>query len=120
MFAPKELFSVAPKDQAQPKPRLIFSSILSLCGGFRGLGAFVCCILQSCLSLNGESSETGSVVSGDVGEDLAIEAVAGKFKTVDERRVAHAVDPARGVDADDPESAILALLLFAAGIGKFQ
>jgi len=79
-----------------------------LCGGKRVLGR------------DGEGGEAGGVVGGDVGEDLAIEGVAGELETVDEGRVAHAVEAAGGVDTDDPESAILALLLLTAGVGEHE
>ena len=75
---------------------------------------------QGCLGLDGEGGEAGGVVGGDVGEDLAIEAVAGQLEAVDEGRVAHAVQLAGGVDADDPEGAELALLLLAAGVGEHE
>ncbi len=46
---------------------------------------------EGCLGLDGEGGEAGGVVGGDVGEDLAVEAVAGQLEAVDEGRVAHAV-----------------------------
>src|ERR1700733_3989864 len=109
------------KEKARPKPRLLLCCQLTLCGVRRTvLRVLVGCYLQSCLCLNGKSSKTGSIVGGDIGENLAVEAVAGKFKAVDKGRVAHAVDPAGCVDADDPERAELSLLLFASGVGELE
>src|ERR1700744_1217975 len=72
------------------------------------------------LSLCGESGEAGGIGDGDLGEDLAIEAVACLLEAVDEGGVAHAVDAAGCVDTDDPERAVLTLLLFTAGVGELE
>src|SRR5260370_19997349 len=84
------------------------------------LGVLVGGYFESCLGLRGEGSEAGGVVGGDVGEDLAVEAVAGELEAVDEGGVAHAVDAAGCIDSYDPEGAELALLLFAAGVGELE
>src|ERR1700733_1611515 len=93
---------------------LLGSSGAAICG------VLVCCNLQGCLCLHGKSGKASCVVGGDIGEDLAVELIAGELEAVDEGRVAHAVDAAGCVDADDPESAELALLLFTAGVGELK
>src|SRR5271168_4946643 len=90
------------------------------CGLGAVLGVLICCDLQGGLRLFGEGGEASGVVCGNVGEDLAIERIAGELEAVDEGRVAHAVDAAGRVDTDDPEGAILALLLLAAGVGELE
>src|SRR5580704_14965298 len=76
--------------------------------------------LQGCLGLNGKGSKACGVVGSDIGENLAIQAVAGELEAVDKGRVAHTIVAASCVDADDPEGAVLALLLFAAGVGELE
>src|SRR5882757_5991792 len=90
------------------------------CGLGSGLDALVGSSLESCLGLDSEGSEARGVVGGDVCEDLAIQLIAGELEAVDEGGVAHAVVAAGCVDADDPEGAVLALLLFAAGVGELE
>src|SRR6185437_13142035 len=85
-----------------------------------GCGTCVLRCLQCCLGLLGESGKAGGVVGGDVGKDLAVQTVAGQLEAVDEGRVAHAVDAAGRVDTDDPESAVLPLLLLAAGVREHE
>jgi len=103
--------------EAAPSPR----NRSPLGSGLRSiLSALIRSLLQSGLGLSRECSETRSVVRGDVGQNLTVQTIAGKLQPVDERRVTHIVDPAGRVDADDPESAELALLLFASGIGEFE
>jgi len=88
-------------------------------------GSLIFCVLVSGrlkgrLSLHGEGGKARGVVSGNVGEDLAIEAIAGELEAVDEGRVAHAIVAAGSVDADDPEGAVLTLLLFTTGVGELE
>src|ERR1700677_2535513 len=89
--------------------------LLRYCGSliFRVL---VSGLLKSRLGLHGESGKARGVVGGNVSEDLAIEAIAGELEAIDKGRVAHAIVAAGCIDTDDPEGAILALLLFAAGV----
>src|SRR5690606_23699604 len=61
--------------------------------------------------------EPARIVEGEVREDLAIELDAGLLHGGDELAVAHAVRAGRGVDARDPQGAVVALLGAAVGVG---
>src|SRR5260221_561887 len=78
------------------------------------------CSADSALGLFGEARKRGCVVHRQVREDLAVQLNAGNFQTVDELAVAHPTQFGGGADADNPQRAVLALLLLAAGIGKLQ
>src|SRR5271170_1136735 len=77
-------------------------------------------VAEGGLSLLHECGEAGSVIYSDVRQHLAVELDSGGLKTVDELRVADVVDLGRGVDAHDPERAVLALLLLASAVGELQ
>src|SRR5271170_5945224 len=77
-------------------------------------------VAEGGLSLLHECGEAGSVIYSDVRQHLAVELDSGGLKTVDELRVADVVDLGRGIDAHDPERAVLALLLFASAVGELQ
>src|ERR1700722_18623725 len=107
------------KKKARRLPCLKFWNRDRLCCGCGALcSVLVGGGLEGGLGLDSESSEASGVVGGDIGEDLAIERIAGELEAVDEGRVAHAVDAAGCVDTFDPEGAVLALLLLAAGVGE--
>src|SRR6185437_2448299 len=72
---------------------------------------------QGLAGLLGEHSKGGCVTNGEIGEDLAIDLDAGLAESVDEGAVAHVVDMGRGIDADDPELAELALFVLAIAVG---
>ena len=72
------------------------------------------------LRLLGEAFKCAGIVHRQVGQDLAIQFHSALFEPVDELVVAHPVQFGGGADADDPERAILALLLFASGVGELQ
>ena len=59
-------------------------------------------------------------MDGNVGQDFAIELIAGLLEAADELRVACAVQLGGGGDAHDPERAKLTLLLAAAGVGELE
>src|SRR4029077_12537242 len=56
-----------------------------------------------------ERTKGGRLAHGDVGEHLAVDFDLGRLQPRDEPRVRDVVLAARGVDADDPEAAELAL-----------
>src|SRR5689334_2008973 len=72
------------------------------------------------LSLLGQRRKACCVLHCDVSQDLAVEFDAGYLEPVHELAVADAVQLGSGADADDPDGAILALLLLAAGISKLE
>src|SRR4051794_10957159 len=57
---------------------------------------------------------------GDIGQDLAIELDSGLFESIDQLRIARAVQLSGGRDAHDPQRAELALLLTTADVGELQ
>src|SRR6202030_1782308 len=59
-------------------------------------------------------------VNGEFGQDLAVKFYAGQLKTVNELRVADAVELGGGADAEDLKGADLTLLLLAADVGEFE
>src|ERR1700742_1655847 len=77
--------NVTDKRRAWPEPRPSCPS----CGKLRRnlLGA-----LEPGLGLHSKCGETCGVVGGDVGEDLAVEAVASLLEAVDKGGIAHNVD----------------------------
>ncbi len=84
-----------------------------------------CCLrggltTESSFGLCGQSSKACRIVGGNVGKDLAVQAVARLLEAVDERRVAHTVQTRRCADTHNPQRAELALLLLAANVGKLQ
>src|SRR4051812_25887469 len=80
----------------------------------------LCSLTERRFGLRREAGKRGCVLGGDVREDLAIELDAGLFQSADERAVTHAVMLGGCADADDPDGAVLALLLFASEVGEFQ
>src|SRR5215204_2709411 len=66
--------------------------------------------------LLGKASERLGVADGDVREDLAVELDAGLLQAVHELAVRHALLARRGVDANDPETAEVALLVPAVAV----
>src|SRR3954451_3679466 len=70
--------------------------------------------------LRREAGKCSGVLYGDVSEDLAIQFDSTLFQSVDERAVAHAVQLGGRTDTHDPDRAILALLLFASGVGELE
>ena len=72
------------------------------------------------LCLFGQAFKPAWIIHGDIGQDLAIQLDAGLFQSVDELAVAQAVQLGGGADADDPERAVLTLLLLASGVGELQ
>ena len=69
------------------------------------------CLSLRRLGLFCQLGKAGGVLHGDVGQDLAVQLDAGLLQSVDELRVAGAVQLGGGGDADDPQRAELALLL---------
>ena len=67
--------------------------------------------LQRVLGLFDQGIKGHLIADGDVGQHLAVEADIGGLETLDEAAVADAGTAAGGVQADDPQSADLALLL---------
>ena len=59
-------------------------------------------------------------VDGEVREHLAVELDAGGLEAAHQLRVGEPVLARRGVDADDPEAAVLALLVLAADVGVLR
>src|SRR5882762_2096115 len=78
------------------------------------------CPAERALCLLGEVLKGARVFDRQVGEDLAIQFNASFLQTADELAVAHAVQLGGGANADDPQRAVLALLLFTPGVGKLQ
>src|SRR4051812_35669260 len=70
--------------------------------------------------LLGQLGKSCRVLHRDVGQNLAIELDAGLLQPTDEAAVADAVLVGGGVDAHDPQRAVLALLLLAAGVGELE
>ena len=73
--------------------------------------------LQRVLGLFDQGIKGHLIADGDVGQHLAVEADIGGLETLDEAAVADAGTAAGGVQADDPQSADLALLLLAIAVG---
>src|SRR5580700_7193738 len=95
--------------------------------GGNALPCLVCCnsvnlggCAQSGLRLPDQRGESGCVVHGEIGEHLAIQLDAGLLQAVDQLRVRDAVDLRGGVDAHNPDGAVLPLLALAAAVGKLQ
>src|SRR6202044_2211287 len=101
------------RTRLSPRPSPVFAASLRGC-------ASLLCSLERVLGLHCQRGKTCCVVRGDVGQDLAVQTVASLLQAIDERRVAHAIDLARSIDAHDPQRAELALLLLAADVGKLQ
>jgi hypothetical protein len=72
---------------------------------------------EGSLRLLRQRAERGDVVDGDVREHLAVERDAGLEQAVDETAVGQAELARARVDADDPQTAEIALLLLAADVG---
>src|SRR4051812_10111189 len=64
----------------------------------------------------GKTSERLGVADGDVREHLAVELDAGLLQAMHELAVRHALLARRGVDADDPETAEVTLLVAAVAV----
>ena len=64
----------------------------------------------------GELREAGGIVDSHVSQDLAVHLYAGVLKPIHETAVGKTMHTSRGVDADDPKPAVLALLLLASRI----
>src|SRR5438270_13946403 len=77
-------------------------------------------LCQSRPCLRCERGKGGCVVRCQFCQHLAIEFNARLLESVDELAVAHAIQFGGGVDAHDPDRAILALLLLAPGVGELQ
>ena len=75
---------------------------------------------QGALRLLGEALKGGGVVDRQISQNLAVELNARALQSVDELAVAHAVQLGSGADADNPQRAVLALLLLASGVGEPQ
>src|SRR3954469_9590309 len=72
--------------------------------------------LRSCargFRLLGQLAKARRIFQGDIGENLAVELDACPLQSIDEVAIGQAVQAGGGADADDPDSAELALLLFA-------
>src|SRR3954466_5180662 len=80
----------------------------------------LCSPFNSAFRLLGEALKGCGVFDREVSQDLAVELQARRLQAVDELVVAHAVQLGRGADADNPQRAILTLLLLASGIGELQ
>src|SRR5579862_621719 len=72
---------------------------------------------RSRLRLVGHGRERLRVLDGELRQALAIESDARGFQTVDQLAVRQAVGAGRGVDADDPHAAEVALLAATARVG---
>src|SRR5512138_1742226 len=83
-------------------------------GGRDGTRALRC---ERALRLLGQGRKPGRVVHGDVRQHLAVQGDAGLEQPVHETAVAQTVEAGRGVDADDPQRAEIALLLLAVDVG---
>src|SRR5688572_20313012 len=70
-------------------------------------------LLQRSASLVGDERERRGILHREIREDLAIDFDAGSLHALDEGAVAHPIEARGGVDADDPESAEIALLRLA-------
>src|SRR4051812_35372428 len=77
-----------------------------------------CC--AGCFRLFGQLAEARRILQGDVGKHFAVELDAGLLQSVDEVAVGKAVQAGGGADADDPDRAVLALLLFASEVGELH
>src|SRR4051812_14725732 len=64
----------------------------------------------------GDAGKRGSIADRDVSQDLAIESDACELEPVDQLGVGQAIRASGGVQADDPQSAHLALPLLSADI----
>src|ERR1700716_2038733 len=67
--------------------------------------------------LLGERTKRLRVAHGDVGQDLPVDFDAGEAESVDEDAVAHVVLTSGRVDAHDPETTEIALLVLAIAVG---
>jgi hypothetical protein len=56
----------------------------------------------------------------DLGQNLAVQIDAGGFQAMDELAVRYAGGAAGRIDADDPDSPVVALLAFAADVGELE
>src|ERR1700733_12431104 len=75
---------------------------------------------QGFLGVSDERSEGCGVVHREIGQDLAVQLHSRGLEAVNELRVADAVHLGGGVDAHDPQRAVLPLLLLAAAVGELQ
>src|ERR1035438_9402654 len=73
-----------------------------------------------CLCLLRQMRKSSRIVYRQLSQDLAIEFDAGFLQSADELVIVHSVQAGAGADAHDPQRAVLALFLLAAGIGKLQ
>src|SRR3954467_4032729 len=80
----------------------------------------LCSPFNSALRLLGEALKGGGAFARGVTQELGVGPHPRRLKAVDELVVAHAVQLGRGADADNPQRAILTLLLLASGIGELQ
>ena len=60
------------------------------------------------------------MVERQIGEALAVEADVGGFEAANQLAIGEAVQPRRGVDANHPQAAEIALLAATAGVGVIQ
>src|ERR1700678_4470823 len=65
-------------------------------------------------------SKSGRIFHRQIRQDLAVQFDAGLLQSADELVVVQPVQAGGGANAHDPDRPVLALLLFAAGIGKLQ
>jgi len=62
----------------------------------------------------------GFIVQCDIGQHLAVKIHSGGFDAMKELAVRNAGIAARGVDSDDPQGTVIALLYFAAFVGELE
>jgi hypothetical protein len=77
-------------------------------------------LTQCSLGLLDEAFKGAGIVDRQVGKDLAIQFYAAFFQPVDELAVTHPIHFGSCGDAHDPQGAVLALFLFAAGVCEFE
>src|SRR5262249_14756270 len=77
-------------------------------------------LLARALGLLRDRGERGGAADGELGEALAIERDAGALEAVNQLPVGEPVLARRGIDADDPQPAEIALLPAAADEGVLQ
>src|SRR5207247_4803557 len=68
----------------------------------------------------GQTRERLFVTNGEVGQDLPVDVDLRDFQAADEGAVGEPVETGRRVDADDPESAEIALLRSAVAMGELK
>src|SRR6185437_2933580 len=115
---PRPSFATGVRVKIEPqkqKAAKLAALCLNLVRKLRGGG-----LCQRCLGLLDEGGEACRVVHGNVGQDFAVELDSGCLEAVDELRVADAVDFSGGIDAHDPERAVLALLLLASAVSELH